>query len=228
MVETIRRFVEREVMPVASELEHRNEYPHAARRAHEGARPLRRHDPGRVRRPRPRLHHLRHDHRGALRRLDEPERHPQHASAARLHDPHARHRGRRSSATCRRWRRGEHRGALCLTEPHAGSDVQRIRTTAMRARRRLRRQRQQDVRHQRAPAATSTPWSCKTDPRGGSAAQGHEPVRRREGTRHHRQPRHRQARLQGRRHLRGAVRGLPRAGRQPARRQRRATACSRC
>ena len=28
--------------------------------------------------------------------------------------------------------RGEHRAALCLTEPHAGSDVQRIRTTAIR------------------------------------------------------------------------------------------------
>ena len=28
--------------------------------------------------------------------------------------------------------RGEHRGALCLTEPHAGSDVQGIRTTAAR------------------------------------------------------------------------------------------------
>ena len=28
--------------------------------------------------------------------------------------------------------RGEHRAALCLTEPHAGSDVQRIRTTAVK------------------------------------------------------------------------------------------------
>ena len=28
--------------------------------------------------------------------------------------------------------RGEHRAALCLTEPHAGSDVQRIRSTAVR------------------------------------------------------------------------------------------------
>jgi alkylation response protein AidB-like acyl-CoA dehydrogenase len=28
--------------------------------------------------------------------------------------------------------RGDHRAALCLTEPHAGSDVQRIRTTAIR------------------------------------------------------------------------------------------------
>jgi alkylation response protein AidB-like acyl-CoA dehydrogenase len=28
--------------------------------------------------------------------------------------------------------RGDHRAALCLTEPHAGSDVQRIRTTAVR------------------------------------------------------------------------------------------------
>src|SRR5262249_53734194 len=27
---------------------------------------------------------------------------------------------------------GDHHGALCLTEPHAGSDVQRIRTTANR------------------------------------------------------------------------------------------------
>jgi hypothetical protein len=26
--------------------------------------------------------------------------------------------------------RGEHRAALCLTEPHAGSDTQQIRTTA--------------------------------------------------------------------------------------------------
>ncbi|MFI5365093.1 MAG: acyl-CoA dehydrogenase family protein, partial [Candidatus Binatia bacterium] len=29
VVSTVRRFVDREVMPVASELEHRNEYPHA-------------------------------------------------------------------------------------------------------------------------------------------------------------------------------------------------------
>jgi alkylation response protein AidB-like acyl-CoA dehydrogenase len=28
--------------------------------------------------------------------------------------------------------RGDHRGAFCLTEPHAGSDAQRIRTTAVR------------------------------------------------------------------------------------------------
>jgi alkylation response protein AidB-like acyl-CoA dehydrogenase len=29
MIDTIRRFVEREVVPVASTLEHRDEYPHA-------------------------------------------------------------------------------------------------------------------------------------------------------------------------------------------------------
>src|SRR5207247_10455273 len=28
--------------------------------------------------------------------------------------------------------RGEHRAALCLTEPHAGSDAQRIRATAVK------------------------------------------------------------------------------------------------
>ena len=47
--------------------------------------------------------------------------------------------------------RGEKRGGLALTEPHAGTDVQSIKTVATPAWRRLRRHRQQDVHHQCAP-----------------------------------------------------------------------------
>ena len=47
--------------------------------------------------------------------------------------------------------RGEKRGGLALTEPHAGSDVQSIKTVAKPTRRRLRHHRQQDVHHQCAP-----------------------------------------------------------------------------
>ena len=48
---------------------------------------------------------------------------------------------------------GELRGSIGLTEPNAGSDLQAIRTTAQARRRRLRRQRQQDVDHQQPARA---------------------------------------------------------------------------
>ena len=51
---------------------------------------------------------------------------------SRLDDQDARHRGAAASATCRGWRRGELRSAYSMTEPHAGSDVQAIRTRAVR------------------------------------------------------------------------------------------------
>ena len=46
---------------------------------------------------------------------------------------------------------GEKIGALGITEPGAGSDVAGISTTARAGRRRLRRQRRQDLHHQRRP-----------------------------------------------------------------------------
>ena len=48
-----------------------------------------------------------------------------------------------------RFARGEARGGLCLTEPHAGSDVQAIRTVARRDGDRYLLSGLQDVRHQR-------------------------------------------------------------------------------
>jgi butyryl-CoA dehydrogenase len=45
--------------------------------------------------------------------------------------------------------RGEMLGAFCLTEPHVGSDASALRTTAVKAGRRIRHQRRQAVHHQR-------------------------------------------------------------------------------
>ena len=52
VVDTVRRFVARDVIPVASEFEHADAYPEAIVEQMKRARPVRRHDPGGVRRPR--------------------------------------------------------------------------------------------------------------------------------------------------------------------------------
>ena len=49
--------------------------------------------------------------------------------------------------------KGEPRGGICLSEPNAGTDLQAITTTARPRRRRLQRQRLEDVGHQRPPRA---------------------------------------------------------------------------
>ena len=131
IVAVVRRFVEREVMPVASELEHRNQYPHAlvARMKELGlfgaTIP-------------PEFGGLGLDVATYARIVEELSRgwmslsgvlntHLMVAYLLREHGtPEQRERFLPAMA------RGEHRGALCLTEPHAGSDVQRIRTTAVR------------------------------------------------------------------------------------------------
>ena len=79
IVATVREFVEREVVPVASELEHADEFPAALVEDDEGARALRRHDPRGVRRARPRPDDLRADRGRALARLDVALGRPQHA-----------------------------------------------------------------------------------------------------------------------------------------------------
>ncbi len=131
IVSTVRRFVEREVIPVASELEHRNEYPH-----------------GLVERMKelglfgatipPEYGGLGLDVttyamiveelcRGWMSLSGVLNTHLMLAFMLRTHGTDEQ-KGRYLPAMVR----GEHRGALCLTEPHAGSDVQRIRTTATR------------------------------------------------------------------------------------------------
>ncbi len=164
-------------MPIASRVRARRRLSDAARRAHEGARPLRRDDPGRVRRPRPRLHDLRDDRRGALPRLDEPLGRPEHAPDVRL-------RPQRPSAPTQQKKRylpamarGEHRGGALpdraarrqrhAAHPHHGSPRGRP----------LRGERLEDVHHQRrAPPRCSTARG-KTDPDSRPAAQGHQPAR---------------------------------------------------
>jgi alkylation response protein AidB-like acyl-CoA dehydrogenase len=131
IVSTVRRFVEREVVPVASELEHRNEYPHQlVERMKElglfGATIP------------PEYGGLGLDVttyamvveelcRGWMSLSGVLNTHLMLAFMLRTHGTDEQ-KGRYLPAMVR----GEHRGALCLTEPHAGSDVQRIRTTATR------------------------------------------------------------------------------------------------
>jgi len=131
IVSTVRRFVEREVVPVASELEHRNEYPH-----------------GLVERMKelglfgatipPEYGGLGLDVttyamiveelcRGWMSLSGVLNTHLMLAFMLRTHGTDEQKRRYLPAMV-----RGEHRGALCLTEPHAGSDVQRIRTTATR------------------------------------------------------------------------------------------------
>ena len=131
IVETVRRFVEREVMPAASELEHANEYPqHLVDRMKElglfgatipeeyGGLGLDVTTYAMV---------VENLCRGWMSLSGVLNTHLMVAFMLRTHG---------SSEIRQRYlpamARGDHRGALCLTEPHAGSDVQGIRTTARR------------------------------------------------------------------------------------------------
>src|SRR5690349_9749308 len=131
LVAAVRRFVDREVVPVASELEHRDEYPHAlvARMKELGLFGAT----------------IAAEHGGLglsfvtyARVMEELSR--GWMSLAGVINSHlimafviANH----GTAEQKKYflpamARGEKRGGLALTEPHAGSDVQSIRTTAVR------------------------------------------------------------------------------------------------
>src|SRR2546428_13340186 len=128
---TVRRFVEREVMPVASKYEHADEYP----------QPLvdRMRDLGLFGATIPGEYGgLGLDYatyamiveelcRGWMSLSGVLNTHLMFAYVLGMHGtPEQKARYLPAMA------RGEHRAALCLTEPHAGSDAQRIRTTAVR------------------------------------------------------------------------------------------------
>jgi alkylation response protein AidB-like acyl-CoA dehydrogenase len=131
ILDTVRRFVEREVMPVASRYEHADEYPHdLVERMKElglfGATIATTYGG------------LGLDYTTYSMIVEELCRGwmtlsgvlNTHLMFAYVLDHHG------TPAQKERWlpamARGEHRAALCLTEPHAGSDAQRIRTTAVR------------------------------------------------------------------------------------------------
>jgi alkylation response protein AidB-like acyl-CoA dehydrogenase len=131
ILSTVRRFVEREVLPVASELEHRNEYPQAlVDRMKElglfgatipqeyGGLGLDVTTYAMV---------VEELCRGWMSLSGVLNTHLMLAYMLRMHGTDEQKRRYLPAMA-----RGEHRGALCLTEPHAGSDVQRIRTTAVR------------------------------------------------------------------------------------------------
>ena len=77
IVAAVREFVDRDVMPVASELEHARRVPGDARRDDARAGALRDDDPGGVRRARARARHLRADRDRALARLGDAVGDPQ-------------------------------------------------------------------------------------------------------------------------------------------------------
>jgi alkylation response protein AidB-like acyl-CoA dehydrogenase len=131
LIATVRRFVEREVLPIASELEHRNEYPHglvdqmkelglfgATIPAEYGGLALDVTTYAMV---------VEELCRGWMSLSGVLNTHLMLAYMLRMHGTDEQRRRYLPAMA-----RGEHRGALCLTEPHAGSDVQRIRTTAVR------------------------------------------------------------------------------------------------
>ena len=109
--------------------------------------------------------------------------------------------------------RGERRGGICLTESNAGTDLQNISTMATR---------DGDVYRvngskmwiTNAPHGNTFLLLAKTDPTRNPRLHGHERLRDREGrARADRQPRHRQAGLQERGNVRTAFRRFPGAGR---------------
>jgi alkylation response protein AidB-like acyl-CoA dehydrogenase len=131
MVDSIRRFVEREVEPVASEFDHRNEYPHRLVERMKGFGLFGATIP-------PEFGGLGLDFTTYAMIIEELcvgwmslsgilNTHLLLAYIIRVHGTEA-----QKQHYLPKMARAEFRGALCLTEPHAGSDVQRIRTTAVR------------------------------------------------------------------------------------------------
>ena len=131
IVDAVRRFVERDVIPVASELEHRDEYPQAlvdkmktlglfgaTIPAEHGGLGLSFGTYARV---------MEELSRGWMSLAGDINSHLIMAFIITHHGTDAQRKYFLPAMA-----RGEKRGGLALTEPHAGSDVQSIRTTAVR------------------------------------------------------------------------------------------------
>ncbi|HEY6394829.1 MAG TPA: acyl-CoA dehydrogenase family protein [Candidatus Binataceae bacterium] len=132
VVDAVRRFVERDVIPAASELEHRDEYPHqlvatmrelglfgATIPIEHGGLGLSFQSYARV---------MEELSRGWMSLAGVINSHLIMAYIITHHGTDGQRRYFLPAMA-----RGEKRGGLALTEPHAGSDVQSIRTTAIRS-----------------------------------------------------------------------------------------------
>ena len=133
LIDAVRRFVAREVVPVASELEHADEYPADIVEQMKAMGLFGITIPEELRRPRARPPRLHRGDRGARVRLDVAVRHRQHAHDRGEHHPagtaptqqqRALAPAARDAARCR--------GCLSLSEPDAGSDTRNISCRAVR------------------------------------------------------------------------------------------------
>ena len=131
IVEAVRRFVERDVIPAASDLEHRDEYPHAMVATMKqlglfGATiPVEHGGLGLSFQTYARV--MEELSRGWMSLAGVINSHLIMAFVITHHGTDAQRKYFLPAMA-----RGEKRGGLALTEPHAGSDVQSIRTTAVR------------------------------------------------------------------------------------------------
>ena len=214
--------------PERRALRPRGRVPGADRRADEGARALRRHDPRGVRRDGARPDHLRDDRRGALARLDLDLRDHQHPLHRLLPADEVRLRRAEAEVPAADGHRRDPRRLLAL---RARAGLRRPGDQDGRQedrRRRLRDQRPEDVGHQR-PALGARVRAGQDRPRRRAAPQGHDLLHRREGAgrarehgrlrRLHRPAAAQEDGLQGRRVHRAGLRRLPLPGREHPRRR---------
>ena len=185
IVDTVRDFVDRDVRPVARELEHANTYPEKLIDQMKELGDLRPGDPRAVRR------------RAACRRpcyalvTEELARGWMslagamggHTVVAKLLLDYGTEEQQRRYLP--RMATGELRATMALTEPGGGSDLQAMRTVAAPRRRRVRHQRREDLDHQRPPRRADRA-AVQDRPDGAARAHGHQHPAGREGPGLHR------------------------------------------
>ena len=124
ILKAVRSFVEREILPVATELEHADEYPTEIVEGLKELGHLRADDPRGVRRARRVAADLRPGGRGDRPRLDERQRHHQHPLHRGLHAAPARHGGAEAEVPPAD---GHRRGAGRVLDERAGLRLRRRR-----------------------------------------------------------------------------------------------------
>ena len=216
ILKPVREFVDEQILPVATELEHADEYP---TEIVEGLKEL-----GIFGLMIPEEYGGLGEslltyalvRRGDRPRLDERQRHHQHPLHRRLHAACSTAPRSRSRSTCRGWRPARCAARSRCPSPGCGSDVAAIKTKAVAGRRRRTSITGQKMWLTNGGSANLVAVLVKTDEGADSRLQEHDDLPGREGAglrrdrpgRHH--PRQdREDGLQGRRHHRAGLRGPP-------------------
>ena len=175
----VRQFVDEQILPNAEEYDARGQVPRGDRRADEGARPVRGHDPRGVRRHGPRPVHLHADRRGALARVDLDLGRSQHPLHRLLPADEVRHRRAEGLLPAEDGDRRDSRRLLAVGARggfgRSGDQGQR-----QEGRRALGSRRPEDVGHQR-PRLRRRLRSDEERPEGRPAPQGDDLLHHREG-----------------------------------------------